>query len=630
MLALMLLASPASGDAVDRFEVNWPARRLWVGASQVSGIKIRALGSDGHILSGYAGSVRIDGLAVTSSLAAVGGVIEVPPTAVSADRIVVADGGASSTIEVPTLPGALTLLPALLAIALALITREVLLSLFGGVWLGALLIHQSFFLSFPRSLDVVVAVTADQDKLKIIIFTMLMGGMVGIISRNGGTRGVVDAISKWAQSPRSGSIVTWLLGMIVFFDDYASALLIGTTMRPITDRLKISREKLSYIVDSTAAPISSLAIISTWIGYEVSVLGDSVKAAGIDRDPYEIFVSGIPSRFYQIYTLLFVLIVAWMGRDFGSMLRAEQRARKKGLVMREGGEPLMDAGLVEEVDEMRVAKARWWLAALPLVVLVGGVLSILVSTGLQAAAADPQAYEAARALGATRTLGFILSNASSYDALVYAGAASAVVAFLGSVAVRAMTMKQVLESFVRGLRAMTLAIVVLCLAWSIGKVMSDLYAGAFVAELIGPALPGWSLGAITFVLAALISFATGTSWGTMAILFPIVVPVAALHAGTPDFDSILLCSTSAVLAGAVFGDHCSPISDTTVLSSIASASDHVDHTRTQIPYALTCGGAALLFGYIPLGLGVPAPLLLVLGVAALVAFLRLVGRRPEA
>jgi Na+/H+ antiporter NhaC len=628
VLLIMLLAGSAHAGEVDRFEVEWPARRLWVGAGDVARIKVRAVERDGRTATDYAGTIRIEGLGVPP-LTAAAGVVEVPPALIQAERLVVSDGTTETTIEVPTLPGALTLLPALLAIGLALLTREVLLSLLGGVWLGALLLHQSFWQSFPRSLDVVITVTADADKLKIIIFTMLMGGMVGIISRNGGTRGVVDAIARRARSARSGSIATWLLGMIVFFDDYASSLLIGTTMRPITDRLRISREKLAYVVDSTAAPITSLALISTWIGYEVSVLGDALHAAGLDRDPYATFLAGLPSRFYPIFALFFVLVVAWMGRDFGPMLRAERRARRTGLLLREGAAPLMDAGLIEAAGEMRAAPPRAWLAVLPLVVLVGTVLSVLLATGLAAAAGKPEAFAVASSAGATRILGFIMSNASSYDALLYAGAAGALVAMGTSVTVRAMTLRAALDAFVHGMRAMTMAVVVLCLAWSIARVMADLHAGAFVATLIGASLPPWSLGAITFILAALISFATGTSWGTMAILFPIVVPVAAIHAGAPGFETILLGATSAVLAGAVFGDHCSPISDTTVLSSIATSADHVDHTRTQIPYALLCGTAALVLGYLPLGLGVSAPLLLLLGGSALIVFLRFVGKHPE-
>lgn len=626
VLTLLLASSGAASAAeVARFDVDWPQRRLWVGAENVEGVKVRAVDARGAVVEGYAAPLTIDGLALTTSVAFEAGVATLPPVTIAKEEVTLDSGTVRSSAWVPTLDGVWALLPALLAILLALVTRQVLLSLFGGVWLGAALLGGGVWGAFPGSLDIIVSVVADADRIKIITFTLLMGGLVGIIGSNGGTRGVVSAVASRAKSARSGSVATWAMGMLVFFDDYASSLLIGTTMRPITDRLKISREKLSYMVDSTAAPISSLALISTWIGYEVSVLGTSLKAAGIERDPYEVFLSGLGSRFYMWFALFFVLIVALMGRDFGPMLAAERRARTTGKLIRDGGKPLMDAGIMEEAEATLKAPPRWWLAAIPLVVLVGTVLVVLAVTGLAAADLDPAAYAEARQYGLTRTLGFILGNAASYDALVYAGAASASLALVLSLASRAMDLDKALNAFVQGLRAMILAVVVLSLAWSIGHVMEKLYAGPFVAELVEGAIPAWALSSLTFLLAALMAFATGTSWGTMAILFPIVIPVAAVHAGAPGFEPILLGTSSAVLAGAVFGDHCSPISDTTVLSSIASASDHVDHTRTQAPYAILCGAASLVLGYIPYGFGVPAWLLVPLGLIGLAGFLRIVG-----
>ncbi|MCB9649538.1 MAG: Na+/H+ antiporter NhaC family protein [Deltaproteobacteria bacterium] len=629
LLFLSLLTPHLASAQVTRFEVTWPHRRVWVGATGVEGVKVRAVDAEGRLVKDHARPLRFEGLTLTASVSTADGVAELPGVDLTSAAFTIGDGVIETRHEVPALAGLWSLLPALLAIVLALTTRQVLLSLFGGVWLGAWLLSGSFLGAFPGSLDIVTAVVADGDKIKIITFTLLMGGLVGIISVNGGTNGIVQAVARRAHDARSGSLATWGMGMLVFFDDYASSLLIGTTMRPITDRLQISREKLSYIVDSTAAPISSLALISTWIGYEVSVLGDAMKAAGIQRDPYEVFLSGLGSRYYQWLALIFVVVVAIMGRDFGPMLKAERRARREGKLIRDGGAPLMDAGLMKEAEASLNAPPRWWLAGLPLVVLVGTVLAVLVFTGLDAAASDPATYLAARQAGLTRTLGFILGNAASYDALVYAGAASASLALVLSVVAKALSMEQSITAFVNGLRAMILAVVVLALAWSIGKVMDDLKAGAFVAELAGSAIPAWALSSVTFLLAALMAFATGTSWGTMAILFPIVIPVVALHGGTAGFESVLLGTSSAVLAGAVFGDHCSPISDTTVLSSIASASDHVDHTRTQGPYAVLCAIVALIFGYIPYSLGAPPWLLIGVGTAVLVGFLRMFGENPD-
>lgn len=509
------------------------------------------------------------------------------------------DGAAGA--PVPYSPSLASLLPALAAIVLALTTRQVLVSLAGGIWLGAALLH-GVWLSLPRSADLLVAVAADADHVKVIVFTLALGGLVGVVAGAGGTAGVVKAVSGFARTPRSASITTWVMGMLVFFDDYASTLLVGNTMRPITDAARVSREKLSFIVDSTAAPIASLALVSSWIGYEVSTMGDALKTAGINQDPYQLFLQGLSSRFYPIFALVFVLMVAWTGRDFGPMRAAERRARHQGKLLRDGAAPLMDAHVLEEAAELNAPPPRAWLAVVSIGALVVGVLASMAVLGADA----------------------------SYDALIYGSMTGVLVALVSATASRALTLDGAMNALARGVRSMTLAILVLVLAWGIGQTMKNLQAGQYVADLVGHSLPAWSLPTITFLLAALMALATGTSWGTMAILFPIVVPVAATHAADPAFATILLGSTSAVLAGAVFGDHCSPISDTTVLSSVASAADLVDHTRTQLPYAALCGAVSVVAGTLPMGLGVPPAVCLLVGVGLLWALLRGLGRTVDA
>lgn len=631
LLSLVFMALSAQAEAIpDHFEAEWPSVRLWVGAKNVSGIKLKAVDAKGRLIKQYQGTVSLSGFSHTSSLTASEGIIEVPNTRIKSDRITVHYGAKISEIEVPILAGLWSLLPAILAIGLALISRQVLLSLLGGVWLGAWLLFGGPLVAVPRSLDFLVKVAADPDRMKIMIFTLLMGGMVGVITASGGTAGIVSLIVKYAKGARSASLATWGMGMLVFFDDYASSLLVGSTMRPVTDRFRVSREKLAYLVDSTAAPIASLALISTWVGYEVSLLSDAMAAANIQRDAYDVFIQGLPSRFYQIFALIFVVFVAATGRDFGPMLKAERRARHEGKPIRDGGEPLMDTGLMEEAKDMASVKPRWWLALIPIGTLVVTVLVHLWNTGHAAGLADLVHYEAVKADGYVRWFGYILSNAGSYDALLYASAFGAGSAILLALGTRALGLKDSVDALVRGVRAMSMAIMVLILAWSIGKIMDDLRAGAYVASVLGESLPAWSIPSLTFLLAGLIALATGTSWGTMAILFPIVIPLVATHQGLAHFDALLLGSTSAILGGAVFGDHCSPISDTTVLSSIACASDHVDHTKTQAPYALACAAASILIGYVPLGFGFPPWLSLILGLATLFGMLRFLGKDPEA
>lgn len=600
-----LLAPAARADepALMGFAVEWPAVRLWEGAA-VEGVKVRAVDEGGATVAGFAGEVTVRGLTTDGQDARVtlaGGAATLPAATVAAAVVEVSGGGKASSLEVPVLPGVLSLLPALVAIALALLLRQVLLALLGGVWVGAALLYGGALTAFPRTLDVVIKVAADADKLKVVTFTLLIGALVGVVAQAGGTKGVVELVSRVARTQRSGSLAAWAMGLVVFFDDYASTLLVGNTMRPITDKLRISREKLSYIVDSTAAPIASLAVVSTWIGYEVSVLGEAMKASGLAGeawDPYRIFLAGIPSRFYPIFALAFVAMVAITGRDFGPMWKAERRALREGKVLRDGGAPLMDASVLEEGGALDEQRPRAWIA---LAAILGLVVAVI--TGL-----------------------FVLGPDASYDALLYGSGFGALLSVTLAVASGALSLEGALNAFVRGVRAMALAVLVLVLAWAIGKVMGDLRAGQYVASLLGTALPAWTLPAITFLLAALMALATGTSWGTMAILFPIVVPVVSAHQGAAGFEALLIGTSSAVLAGAVFGDHCSPISDTTVLSSIASAADHVDHTRTQAPYALVCAGASIGIGYVPLGLGLSPWISLPLGLVALWATLRILGR----
>ena len=508
--------------------------------------------------------------------------------------------GTRKSVPVPIIPAWLSLLPALLAIVLALVTREVLLSLLGGIFCGIVLLHQSFFSSLSGTLDLLIVVGADASKMKVIFFTLVMGAMVALISRGGGSKGIVQWVQTFAKTRRSGALSTWAMGLAIFFDDYASTLLVGNTMRPVTDRLRISREKLAYIIDSTAAPIASLAFISTWTGYEIDTLKTAMESAALTQNATQVFVQGLAVRFYPIYALCFVGIVAFMRRDFGPMHKAEVRAFK-GELLRDGALPMVDTSLIEDQKALAQLVGRPLLAIVPICTLIAVVISTLAARGADA----------------------------SYDALVYGAAAGALCAFVMGLAVKAYSVREGLDSFLQGLRSMVMAVLVLFLAWAIAQVMKDLAAGDFMAQLVGNAIPAWSLSTVTFVLAALIALATGTSWGTMSILFPIVIPVVAAHAGAPNFASLLAGVSSSVLAGAVFGDHCSPISDTTVLSSIASASDHVDHTKTQAPYALLCGAVAILVGTLPHGLGVPAFVLVPIGLGILVLTLLFFGKTSE-
>jgi Na+/H+ antiporter NhaC len=542
-------------------------------------------------------------------------------------------------MTVPVEPGWLSLLPPLLAILLALVFREVLLSLFAGIWLGALLLNGwDPFAATLRTVDqyILATVAEDADHVSILIFSLLLGGMVGVMSRSGGTRGIVEAMRPLATSARRGQFFTWLAGLFIFFDDYANTLVVGNTMRPVTDRLRVSREKLAYIVDSTAAPVAVIAVISTWVGFEISLIGDALASAAAQttdtalgaqlleasRNPFNVFLHSIPYLFYPIFAVIFVALTVLTRRDFGPMLAAERRARSTGEVLRPGAMPA--AQLTESLMEPPADRPRRWSnAALPVLAVIVAALIGIYTTGRAEAGEGPA------------SLREIVGGANPFKTLLWASATGCFVAIVLAVGGRVLTLGQTIEAWVGGMRAIFLAVIILVLAWALGDVTEALRTGEFVASMIGDTLPLAALPVLVFVVAAVISFATGTSWGTMTILFPVVVPLAvAMGAGVGFEDgsgySILLGTISSVMAGSIFGDHCSPISDTTIMSSMASACDHIDHVRTQLPYAIVVALIGMAVGDIPTALGLPTWIALPLGIALMFIVLRVFGRPTEA
>jgi len=470
----------------------------------------------------------------------------------------------------------------------------------------------------------IVKALSETSHVQIIVFSMLFGGMVGVISRNGGTAGIANVITRFARTARGGQLSTWLMAFVMFFDDYANVLVRGNMMRPVTDRLRISREKLSFIVDAGAATVASIFIISTWIGYEVGLIEQGLKIINSTEDAYSVFLQTIPYRFYPIFTLILVFLIGYLGRDFGPMLNAERRTRTTGKVLRDGAQPVTD--LTETTYSFDTNKpARWYNGFIPIltVLLVG--LYGLYSTGVTALQ---------KAGSSSFSISEIISNSNSYASLLWASLCGCLAAIVLSVGQRILTVVQAVDAWFTGLKAMLLAMLILALAWSIGSVTEEVHTADFLVQVLrGTIAPHW-LPVLTFLIAALISFATGTSWGTMAIMMPLVIPLAhtlCLDAGlqSSELEIILHGAISSVLAGAVFGDHCSPISDTTILSSMASACDHIDHVRTQLPYALLVAVVGMLAGDIPTAYGVSPWISIALGTVIMVAVLFIVGKNVD-
>ncbi|MEM7311753.1 MAG: Na+/H+ antiporter NhaC family protein, partial [Planctomycetota bacterium] len=526
--------------------------------------------------------------------------------------------------------GWLSLAPPVAAIILAILTRRVVLSLIVGIFAGAFLTKFDGFSAAPwpstaaaisDTLEVHLWKTlVDEGKLRVFAFTLLMGAMIGVINRSGGMRGLINVVSRMATTRRSGQLTTWVLGLLIFFDDYANTMLLGNTLRPLCDRLKISREKLAYLVDSTAAPVAGLALVSTWIAVELDYIRDGLNNLDVDTgwNAFTLFVSSIKYRFYVLSALMFVPLTAWMRRDFGPMLRAER------MVVRGEASPGLvddDAGEMQASDDVA---ARWFNAVIPILVTLGIVLWLIIRTGKDAFAADnPDTIPDLRD---------IFGWADSSFALQYGALAGLLVAaFLSSIQ-RLLSGKEIMAAAGKGARLVLPAIMILWCASTLSKMTGNksvdgakttqayefkdhrLYTADFLqAKLLGEdgessAFSASMLPTVVFLLASVVAFCTGTSFGTMGILVPMVVTLAhaMISAGGTTVtatDPIFLSSIGGVLAGAVFGDHCSPISDTTVLSSQSSGCDHIAHVWTQMPYAVAVACVSVLLGTLPLGFG---------------------------
>ncbi len=529
---------------------------------------------------------------------------------------------------VRVIPGWLSILPPLIAIVLALIFRQVLVALFAGVFTGALILHGYNPLSgfLYAASEYIGHAAANPDNFAIIVFSLTLGGMVGVISRAGGTQGIVEALSRYASGYRRGQLATWAMGILIFFDDYANTLIVGNTMRPFTDKLKISREKLAYLVDSTAAPITTIALISTWIGYQISLIGQAYGQLGLNANAYLVFLKTIPYSFYPILALVFAFFIGLLGRDFGPMLRAERRAQHQNKILADNAVPLADMD-AQELLATPDTPLRWYNALIPILTVILTTIIGLWVTGYETtgpkSAADTWVHYISSVFGA----------GDSFKVLLWSAFLGTFTAIIMALSQKILTLNQAVNAWVGGVKALTLAALILVMAWSIGNVCNDVQTANWVIAVSKGLLSSHWIPTVTFIIAGLISFSTGSSWATMAILTPIVIPIAHhLPLADPAIDAlhqqhIMLSSIAAVLAGSVFGDHCSPISDTTIMSSMASGSDHIDHVRTQMPYALTTAGVAVLFGFIPAGFGLSSGWEILAGSIVIYLILRYGGQK---
>ena len=500
------------------------------------------------------------------------------------------------------------IVPPLVAIISALITGRLYFSLIAGVISGGLISAAAAYegllawaqTSAVRSGDFVVK-TVYGDKgfelgnLKTLLFITLLMMIINVMIVGGGLQGIAGWLLKWARSARSTRMVAMISGLVIFIDDYANTLIVGPTMRPLTDRQNISREKLAFIVDATAAPIAGIALVSTWVGFEVGQLSNPDLNIGMDG--YAVLLNSLGFRFYCFGMIAFVFWNCWTGADFGPMAAAERRARN-GKVIADDAVPMASSSM-NAAKAHPSARVSASVAIVPMAVLLGVFLGQfwLSAQGLKVLGDDPWAM--------IKLSGWMaaMDDVSSSTLLAWSAGSGLAASIIMALAVSGIPMLAMVRAIGVGLRSALMPVTILILAWSLKEACGNLRTGDFLAGVLVETMPPLWFPALVFVTAAGISFATGTSYGTMTILIPTVVPVAmGLDGG---YGLITIISIGAILDGSIFGDHCSPISDTTIMSSIASSCDHVHHVRTQLPYSIVVAVMALCLGYIPAAMGMP-------------------------
>jgi Na+/H+ antiporter NhaC len=542
-----------------------------------------------------------------------------------------------------------SVVPPALAIVLAFLTRRVLPSLGIAILTGGLLNHvphaplnaTAWFEGIKTSATHLTATVTDTTYLQILAFIPPIFVMIEILIASGGFRGIIVWLLRWIKGRKSAQAATALMGILCFIDDYTNAIVVGSMMQPITDRFRVSREKLAFLVDATSAPIAGLAVISTWIAYEVGLLGQIGGSLGIGKSGYAMFFDALSFRFYCLLMIAFVFLHILMDRDFGPMKTAQERARGEG--------SLGEDKRREKASSTSVAdgSGRAINALVPLAGLVLFHLTGLWFDGTAKLKDDMQQWQTQSQTTALEEMPAMpvdietLSPASwvywrevighaEHTPLVLACAASfgLTVALVFSQLFGSLSRPVIVQCFKRGVRRAMIPFVILILAWSLKNCCDTLRTGEFLASILAGRVPSYLFPPILFLVASLTSFATGTSYGTMAILMPTAIPIAfAIDGNTYGLTTMI--SLGAVLDGAIFGDHCSPISDTTIMSSISTSCDLVQHVRTQLPYSLLVAAIALLAAYVPSSLGLPPIWGLALGVLIIIGALLALGRRSN-
>ena len=457
-----------------------------------------------------------------------------------------------------TEPGWYSILPPLLAIVLAIWSKQVILSLFAGIWMGFFIL-QGFnpLAGLTAGLDGVVNVFGDAGDAKVLIFTLLIGSLIATIEHSGGVRGFVHFLEsrRWVHTGFRAQLLAWVTGLIIFIESNITLLVAGSVSRPLFDRYRVSREKLAYLIDATSAPVCAMIPLNAW----GAVIIGLIAGTGVDN-PLQVFIASIPYNLYAITAILLALVVIWKDINIGPMQAAEERTAR-GELLWPTSTPLVDTSAEQVVDEGKPPSAAYM--AIPIVVMIGMMPVGLYVTG------DGNLIEG-----------------SGSTSILWAVSTAILALWVMLLATRRSSINGLMRVFMTGAGNLLPISTILLLALALGDVANLLQTGPYVAGIAGATVPEFMLAPLIFLVSAFIAFSVGSSWGTFAIMIPIAIPIAT----TLDLPMPLLLG--AAISGAIFGDHASPISDTTVVASMASATDHIDHVRTQIPYALLAAAIA--------------------------------------
>lgn len=481
--------------------------------------------------------------------------------------------------------GFLSILPPIIAIFLAIRTKQVFVALLFGIWLGYVILSGwNPFTGTLSTIQALVDVFKDDGNTRTVIFTLLIGALIAFIQRSGGVEGFIVFVNKKLEGAQSVNterkslyvrLLAGITGLLIFVESNISVLTTGTLYRPLFDQFKISREKLAYICDSTSAPSCIIIPFNAWGAYIMTLLA----MQGFEK-PFSTLFRTMPFNFYPMLAILLLFWVVITNRDFGPMKKAEKRAREEGKVIADGATPMVSEEITI-IEPVQGKPHRAYNMLVPILTMVVMMPIFLVYTGWSSVdwSSNPGTMEAI--FGA-------IGGGSGSASVTYAIVTALIVSMTMYGIQKLMTGKEMIDLTLKGMSGMISMALLMVLAFAIGTMCKTLGTGFYVAEITRAWLSPALVPAIIFVVSCFIAFATGTSWGTFAIMIAIAVPMAQSFGTDPHI------AIAAALSGGVFGDHCSPISDTTIISSMASASDHIDHVRTQLPYALAAGAGALL------------------------------------